>query len=105
MKIGNSIFFEFSLYSQSKCLGTNRTDNEPNRNESTRKESNRGNDVNSVLCSTAACTVAHMRVCPRQCVYVCVCTRTLWTSSKLAGLHGVKIASDPQSATKGTQLK
>ena len=32
----------------------------------------------SVLCSTAACTVAHMRVCPRQCVYVCVCTRTLW---------------------------
>ena len=31
----------------------------------------------SVLCSTAACTVAHMRVCPRQCVYVCVCTSTL----------------------------
>ena len=75
------------------------------RNESTRKESNRGNDVNSVLCSTAACTVAHMRVCPRQCLYVCVCTCTLWTSSKLAGLHGVKIASDPQGATKGAQLK
>jgi len=35
----------------------------------------------------------------------CVFSFLYYTSSKLAGLHGVKIASDPQGATKGAHLK